>query len=183
MARIGGHKKASTEKILKQGEAKMKGQMRKSTTLGLMTFLAIATIAFTANAQGRDNGTLIGAWDQTITFRDCTTGAALRTRAGLISFMFGGVMQEFGTGQQIPQNRTDGQGNWAHDIARTYTAVSKAFRFNADGSVAGTAKLYRQIELSTDGDTFNAIVSSEIYDANGVLVGTGCATEIGTRIR
>ena len=90
-------------------------------------------------------------------------------------------MQEFGTGQQIPQNRTDAQGNWSHENGAQYSSVAKAFRFNADGSVAGTAKLFRNIELS-DNATFAASVVSEIYDANGVLVAQGCATEAGTRI-
>ena len=90
-------------------------------------------------------------------------------------------MQEFGTGQQIPQNRTDAQGNWSHKTGRHYSSVAKAFRFNTDGSLAGTAKLFRSIELTGYG-SFSANVTSEIYDANGGLLALGCAAESGTRI-
>ena len=149
----------------------------------ITTIFALAACAFltpaSANAQGKNS--LVGAWDMVITFRDCTTGNAIRERPGLISFMFGGVMQEFGTGQQLPQNRTDAQGSWTHVNGRHYYSVSKAFRFNADGSLAGTAKLFRNIQL-IDGDTFSADVASEIYDADGVLIAQGCATEAGTRL-
>ena len=156
----------------------MNAKLTKMTLASIFTITAAAAyFPVTANAGG--NG-LVGAWDIMITFRDCNTGASIRERPGLISFMFGGVMQEFGTGQQIPQNRTDAQGNWSHQDGRRYYAVSKAFRFNPDGSVAGTAKLYRVINL--DEDTFSANVTSEIHDANGVLVAQGCATESGIRI-
>ena len=157
----------------------MNAKLTKMILASIFTITASAAyFPVTANASG--NG-LVGAWDIMITFRDCNTGAAIRDRPGLISFMFGGVMQEFGTGQQIPQNRTDAQGNWSHQTGQSYSAVSKAFRFNADGSVAGTAKLYRSIKLEDDG-TLSANVTSEIYDANGSLISQGCATETGTRI-
>ena len=157
----------------------MKAKLKRSILAGIFALTAVAAFSpSTANAQAR---TLVGAWDLTITFRDCNTGAVIRERPGLISFMFGGVHQEFGTGQQIPQNRTDAQGNWRHETGAQYSAVSKAFRFNADGSLAGTAKLFRSIEL-TDAGAFAATVESEIYDANGVLISRGCATESGTRL-
>lgn len=146
-------------------------------------FMALALLAGPAvSGQVKGERSLEGAWDMSITFRDCETGEAIRERAGLISFVFGGVMQEFGTGQAIPQNRTDAQGNWSHVSGRQFNAVAKAFRFNADGSLAGTAKLYRTIELATDGRSFEATVMSEIFDAGGALIANGCATETGTRI-
>ena len=156
--------------------AKIK-RMILTTIFALIGGMAI--LPASASAQGK--GSLVGAWDMVITFRDCTTGTVIRERPGLISFMFGGVMQEFGTGQQIPQNRTDSQGSWTHVNGRNYFSVSKAFRFNTDGSLAGTAKLFRDIEL-IDGSAFSADVRSEIYDANGILIAEGCATEAGTRL-
>ena len=156
----------------------MNTKLTKMIRVAIFTLVAGAAFSpVTAKGQGGD---LVGAWDMVITFRDCDTEAPLRERPGIISFMFGGVLQEFGTGQQIPQNRTDGQGNWSHRQGRNFSSVSKSFRFNADGSVAGTAKLFRNIQV--DGDTFSTYVRSEIYDANGVLVSQGCATEAGTRL-
>jgi hypothetical protein len=153
----------------------------------LFTATAIVMIAISSplalSAQGKADQGLVGAWDLTIYFKDCTTGEILRQRPGLISFMFGGVMQEFGTGQQIPQNRTDAQGSWSHTSANTYSSVAKSFRFNADGSLAGTVKLYRTIAFNRDSDTFEASVASEIYDAVGNLIARGCADELATRLQ
>ena len=160
----------------------MKAQFFRSLVLVVLSVSTISILATTGNAQGKGDKTLVGAWEMIITFRDCTTGAATRQAPGLISFMFGGVMQEYGLGQQIPQNRTDAQGNWSHDMARNYSAVAKAFRFNIGGSYAGSAKLYRLVELSQDGEAFEASVASEIYDASGVLISRGCATESGRRL-
>ena len=151
----------------------------------VVSFACVAIVAAgisVVSGQVKGDRSLEGAWDMHITFTNCDTGATVRERTGLVAFIFGGVMQEFGTGQMIPQNRTDAYGNWSHTTGRQYFAVAKAFRFNADGSLAGTAKLYRTIELATDGRTFSASVTSEIYDTAGSIVANGCATETGTRI-
>jgi hypothetical protein len=158
----------------------MNAKLKKTIATAIFALTAgIAILPVSTAAQGKNS--LVGAWDIVITFRDCTTGTPIRERPGLISFMFGGVMQEFGTGQQIPQNRTDSQGNWTHVDGRHYFSVAKAFRFNTDHSLAGTAKLFRNIQL-IDGSAFSTDVRSEIYDVNGVLISEGCATEAGTRL-
>src|SRR5687768_6901622 len=97
----------------KQGTTMMFKISRIRFTAPAIVMIAISS-PLASNAQGRTDKGLVGAWDLTIYFKDCTTGEVLRQRPGLISFMFGGVMQEFGTGQQIPQNRTDAQGSWSH---------------------------------------------------------------------
>ena len=160
----------------------MKGTIGKSLFAAMMFSAMAAILAQGVSAQGKGDRSLEGAWDMHITFTNCETGETLRERAGLISFIFGGVLQEFGTGQAIPQNRTDAHGNWSHVSGRQFYAVAKAFRFNADGSLAGTAKLYRTIELDTGGSTFTSTVTSDILDVNGNVIGHGCATETGTRI-
>ena len=171
----------------RQNSIKEKIKMTFKISRILFTGIAILVIAIAStphsNAQGKAGHGLVGAWDITIYFKDCATGEVLRQRPGLISFMFGGVMQEFGTGQMIPQNRTDSQGNWSHVSANTFSSVAKAFRFNADGSLAGTAKLYRTIHLNQNSDGFEASVASEIYDAAGTLIAQGCADEVGTRLQ
>jgi hypothetical protein len=149
---------------------------------GIVVFVTTITSAQDIGAQGKSGQGLVGAWELTISFKDCTTGQVLRQRPGLISFMFGGVMQEFGTGQMIPQNRTDAQGSWSHVAANTFESVSKTFRFNADGSLAGTAKLYRAIHLNQEPARLETTVDSEIYDTDGNLIARGCADEVGTRL-
>ena len=150
--------------------------------VAIAAFAVFAAAAPSLNAQAKGERSLEGAWDMQITFTNCETGEAIRERAGLISFNFGGVLQEFGTGQMVPQNRTDAHGNWSHVSGMQYYAVAKAFRFNPDGSLGGTAKLYRVIELEVGGRSFTATVTSDVLDTNGNLIANGCATETGTRI-
>jgi hypothetical protein len=145
-------------------------------------FVAISGADAAAQTTRGEAGTPVGVWEIIISFRNCETGEILREMPGLISFMSGGVMQEFGTGS-APLDRSDAQGVWRHTFGRYFSSSSKAFRFAADGNLAGSLKLYRDIELSQGGDAIDIVVSSEIYDANGALVAVGCATESGTRLR
>ena len=91
-------------------------------------------------------------------------------------------MQEFGTGS-APLDRSDAQGVWRHETGRYFSSVAKAFRFAADGSLAGSLRLHRQIELSADGDIISVVVRSEVFDSNGTLILTGCALEYGSRLQ
>jgi hypothetical protein len=154
----------------------------KSIVAAIAFVILAAVMAPGLKAQGKGQGSLVGAWDMHITFTNCETGGTTRERAGLIAFMFGGVLQEFGTGQAIPQNRTDAYGNWSHGSGGRYYAVAKAFRFNADGSLAGSALLYRTIELADGGESFTATVTSDVLDTDGNVIMHGCAIETGTRI-
>ncbi len=162
----------------------MNGKLPKLVTLATLVSVAVVSIM----AQKTDNAASIGgSWEMVITFHDCGDSTPSMTASGLISFMFGGTLQEYGTGQPIPRNRTNAFGNWGREEGRTFSAVAKAFRFATDGTLAGTAKLYRTIELSDDGQSFSAEARAEIYDLNGNPVppppGRGCATEHGTRIQ
>ena len=146
-----------------------------------LTAMAILVAVLSVTASAQSAGTPVGVWEVDISFRDCSTGNVLRTRPGLMTFMPGGVMQEFGTGT-APNDRSDAQGVWKHATGRTFTSVSKAFRFAADGSFAGSMRLYREFSLSADGSSIEVTVNSRIYDAAGNLITNGCATEIGTRL-
>lgn len=80
-----------------------------------------------------------------------------------------------------PNLRAFGQGRWRHTGGPNYTAVMKFFRFNRDGSFAGTDRITRTIELSDDGKEFAATAFVEIFDIDDKLIQTGCATETATR--
>lgn len=167
--------------IKPNGGQTMKNYIRRIALAAIATLGFLAASGAAQSPQG-ESGTPVGVWDLVISFRDCATGNVTRTRPGLFSFMTGGVMQEFGTGT-APLDRSDAQGVWRHETGRYFSSVSKAFRFAADGSLAGSVKLYRLIALDKDGSQIDVNVSSEIYDANGILVATGCATESGTRLQ
>lgn len=150
--------------------------------LSAIGMLLITFATASAQITKGEAGTPIGVWEIQISFRNCQTGDIIRQRPGLLSIIPGGVMQEFGTGT-APLDRTDAQGVWNHTTTRYFNSVSKAFRFAADGSLAGSVKLYREFELTDGGQGISVEAHSEIYDVNGILVATGCATETGSRLQ
>jgi hypothetical protein len=162
-------------------QMKLRSNINKLAGIALMSIITLSGIA-TAQSKTGEAGTPVGVWDVLISFRDCNTGEVTRTRPGMMSFMNGGIMQEFGTGS-APQDRSDAQGVWWHETGRSFTSVSKFYRFATDGTFVGSAKLYRQFDLTLDGSGINAYVRAEIYDPSGNLVGMGCSTESGERLQ
>src|SRR5204862_5700898 len=94
------------------------------------------------------------------------------------AFTKGGTLMDTTAGA-TPTGRSAGLGYWEKTGARTYTAVSVAFLFNAAGVVTGTQKLTQAIEISGDRGEFTSTASNEIYDNNGVRTALGCATAVG----
>ena len=153
----------------------------KLSMIMLIVVMLVSNAAFAQESKDNVNANkgIIGAWELTIDFRNCDTGEVLRTRPGMISFLSDGVMHEFGTGS-APLDRSEAQGVWRRETRGNFTSTSKFFRFAADGSLAGSAKLYREIQLGEDGNSLEITVRSEIFDTGGTLIARGCATETGT---
>jgi hypothetical protein len=127
-----------------------------------------------------DARALEGSWTAQVTFRDCRTGAALRTFAAHNTFMQGGTMQEFGLGS-VPMGRSNGHGVWSYLSERRFYSAFQFFRFNVDGSYAGYAVARRYMEVDVTGNAYIATSTNQIYDASGNLISSGCATETATR--
>jgi hypothetical protein len=94
------------------------------------------------------------------------------------TYVGGGSMLE--TGGSSPF-RSPGHGIWQHVGGRNFTATFIFFRFNPDGTYAGTQKVTRHFEVGGNGDEFTATASVEILDANDNLIASGCATETARR--
>lgn len=127
------------------------------------------------------NGKIVGVWDVRVTRRDCQTGDSLGVNSPVMNmFNRGGTLLETSSG--LPTRRGPGLGTWQFVGGQSYSAVFRFFRFNADGSFAGTRRVVRTIELSQDPNEFNATATDELFDANGNLFQAGCATETATRL-
>jgi hypothetical protein len=94
--------------------------------------------------------------------------------------MDGGSM--FTTGASNPALTSTGYGVWEHAGGLSFTNTVVSFRFNADGTFAGTQKVTRQIEIDASGDQFSSTNSLEIADASGTVITTACSTETGHRL-
>jgi len=131
-------------------------------------------------SRGRNARDLEGSWNVQVTLQNCQTGEAIRTFSAMNTFMQGGTMQEFSVGA-APLARGPGHGVWRHQGGRRYSFAFQFFRFNADGTYAGTTRGRRAAEISRSGDSYSATATLEVFNPAGVLVATGCAAETATR--
>ena len=125
---------------------------------------------------------IVGAWRTAVTPRSCQTGLPVApVGRGLITFHEGGTLSEFNLGPG--QNRSPGHGVWEDRRGRrNFSGVFVINRYDATGVFIGTQKVRAAWELSTSGNGFISNAAVEIFDANDNLIGTGCATGVGTRI-
>jgi hypothetical protein len=128
---------------------------------------------------GSDNG-LEGTWRVQLTVRNCQTGVALRTFPALFTFARGGTLSVTTAGQ-LPALSTTGLGVWRHTDGHAYSAVSEAFVFSTAGVWTQTHRLTRAIEIGNNKDEFTDTVALQIFDTNGNMIVTGCATSVGSR--
>ena len=138
-----------------------------------------------AMAQSEDSGShngLQGAWRLQLTVRDCQTGAVLRTFPALGTFAKGGTLT-LTTAGQPPSLSTPSMGIWRQTGHHTYSAVSEAFVFSPAGDWIQTHRLTRAIQIGDDTDDFTDTVALQIFDTNGNLIVTGCATTVATRFK
>ena len=120
---------------------------------------------------------LEGTWRVQVTLRVCQTGAEIRTFPSLVTFARGGTLTET---TSVP--RGPGHGVWTRTGGHTYGAVFEAFTFNPAGVWTGTQRVTQTVEMGHAPDTFTAHASSELFDAGGSLVQTGCSTAVGRRL-
>ena len=133
-----------------------------------------------AQSEGNESHSLEGTWRLQLTIRDCQTGQALRTFPALFTFAKGGTLTATTAGQ-LPSLSTPNLGIWRHTDGHTYSAVSETFIFSPAGAWIQTHRFTRTIEIGNDGDEFTDAVALQIFDTNGNLIGTGCATSVASR--
>lgn len=126
---------------------------------------------------------LEGTWQVVVTQRDCTTGDPLgQPFQSLLTFASGGTMTETTDNPLFfPSERSPGHGVWSFKGGNRYRAATTAF-VTLDGALTETQKITQIIEMGDDSNRFNTIKASvQIFDPNGKLLVTGCATATGLR--
>jgi hypothetical protein len=157
--------------------------------LALTAFISIPVWAEDSSAvpagQGQlsvstDNG-LEGVWNVVMTIRDAA-GNPLRSFRAMNMYIRGGQFEEFGVGTP-PGQRGPGMGVWRREGGSRYSTVLEFFRFNVDGTFAGTQKVARTLELNAGEDSFTSSAKIQILDINGQLIQSAFATETATRFK
>jgi hypothetical protein len=150
-----------------------------------MVLAGLLTVTIEALASER----LEGVWDVQVTILStCSpSGIPVNEVPSMITFTRDGkVIETAGTPLvgPVPVLRgSPGLGTWQRRGGRHSTATFTFFRINVPANTfAGTQTITEDIELSRDGNEFTATGTSEIRDASGNVILTGCNSLTGNRI-
>jgi hypothetical protein len=146
----------------------------------LAVTLVLAAARIPVNGQSGKARRIEGTWRVEITLRNCQTGAAIGTQPGLHTFLAGGSM--LSNPAVNPALLSTGHGVWEHAGGRSFINTIVLFRFNPDGSYAGTVTVTRHIELADNSDEFTSTDTAKAADPSGNVIETRCATARGQRL-
>jgi hypothetical protein len=169
----GGDNKNFLPEILCKEEFTMKNIFG---TLFGMLLLSAATFA-----QSNGGGRLAGTWDTVVTIRNCESGAAIRTFLSTGSFNQGGTFSGITSGTP-PTARTSERGVWAHVRANLYRFRFKAYLYSPDAIAIGYQIITHDLELDPDNLNYVSGGTTQIFNLDGVQIGSGCSTAVGSRM-
>lgn len=160
-------------------------------SFAIVAFLVIAIGHTSLHAQGRDElgGTiqsanrLVGAWETTVTPRNCETGEpAGPAFNGLITFNEGGTVAEYGANPATPY-RTPGHGIWASNGGGGGYSMRFSFiPLTPTGTPIGRLRVSQVGEVNRFSDESSSSGSFVLTNFSGVVLSTGCTTSTGVRL-
>ena len=122
-----------------------------------------------------------GVWESVITVRDCASGAVVRTFKGMNKFERGGTLAA--VNNQPPALNGPAMGIWRRGAtAGGYVGQFRFYRFNMDGTPAGSQKVTHTITLDASGNASTGTIAAQVLDPNDAVVGTVCAVTANTRV-
>lgn len=160
---------------------------RSIRSAALVTVTAAATVFLIqacgggdARAADDDGEPVEGAWDSSITVRSCDTGAVTGTFHGMLAIHRGGTAT---IDTSAPDFSLRGAilGSWSRGDGSDWTVDVSHFRYNADGTLAGTNKIRRTITLAADAESYTATLDVRILATDGTQLAQFCPTETATR--
>ena len=154
--------------------------------VALTAMLALTATPVSALAQDTEiERSIEGSWTNQITPRDCQSGAPLLpfTIPGLLTFHKGGTTSETAVSPGGPASRSPGHGIWSRRNGTSFGGSFVFMTFSPNGTFTGMTKVTQNLQLNATGDGFYDRATVEIFDANGNVIATGCATAVGTRFK
>jgi hypothetical protein len=158
----------------------MAGGLAVLITLGTLNTVMAQSGASGPSIPSPVQPSLEGTWDNQVSIIDCQTGNPITTFRSLIVFMAGGTLTETTSGT-APALRTPGEGVWRHTTANNFVLRFKHFRFNTQNVLIGWNIIQAEVSMDGAGNAYTSSATVEVYDPNGVLIATACATTDGTR--
>ena len=170
----------------------MKNNRAKNIGITFATFalLMAAAVQTSLNAQNRlDLGILtqsanriVGAWETTVTPRNCDTGEQVGPPfMGVSTYNEGGTLAEFGANPTTPY-RTPGHGIWSGDGRGNYTMKFSFLPLTPAGVPIGRMRVSQTIELSRFSDEMSSSGGFALTNFAGVVIAVGCSTATAVRL-
>jgi hypothetical protein len=162
-------------------------------TLARISFAIVASIIIghSVCAQGKADpetslqsaNRLVGAWETTVTPRNCETGDQIAPSFnGVITFNEGGTVAEYGANPATPY-RTPGHGVWASNGGGSGFSMRFSFMPLTSGGVpVGRLRVSQNGELGRFSDVSTSSGSFVLTNFDGVVLGTGCSTSVAVRL-
>ena len=154
----------------------------KKNLRSLYALVALLTLTgFGSAQQNLGGGRLDGTWDATIIITNCVTGAQITSFQSTANFHKGGTFTGITSGMP-PSLRSPEVGIWRHESGSTYKFRFKAYQFNSAGAPILFQIVTHTLQLGQAGDTYESSGGVNFYDMNGVQIGSGCSSGVGTRM-
>ena len=96
------------------------------------------------------------------------------------TFHRGGTLSD--TNNQPTALRGPGHGVWKKGTGSGYTATFRFYRYNADGTLAGSQKVTRTTTLGADNNSTSGTISAQLLDTSDAVLQTLCGTETSVRL-
>ena len=143
--------------------------------------------ALAQDGHGREGGwnpgdrrhAIEGAWSSEVTITNCQ-GTTERQFQALNLFQAGGTLTD--TDNQPPTTHGPAIGTWRHHGGATFSSVFQFYRFNSDGSFAGSNRVERTITMGADRNSFTSTIDVSVLDPMGTQVGAACGSETAARL-
>jgi len=125
--------------------------------------------------------TLQGTWRVTRTSVDCITGQDILSFPAITTYNQGGTY----TGYGVPPGGDPGQGTeygvWQREPGNhNYSVRVVGYAYTAEGDFEARVEATEALQLTT-ANSFTGTGTVQIFDADGNLIATICATSTGTR--
>ncbi len=95
-----------------------------------------------------------------------------------VTFHQGGTLSNFDTNSL----NGPGTGTWKYLGGGSYSAPFRFFTFNADGTLAGEARITRSIQLASNAMSYTSTVAVALFNVDGNQIASLCGSEAATRI-
>ncbi len=172
----------------------MKNKFAKYIPVSFAAVALLITVAIQPSIHAQDKGEstesldqsvgrIVGAWETTITPRNCETGEQVAPSFnGLITFNAGGTLAEYAANPALPF-RTPGHGFWSADGGRGDYSMRFSFMpLTPAGVPVGRLRVSQVIQLNRFTDESYSSGSFALTNFAGIVIASGCSTSTAVRL-